>query len=92
MELESVWGICPNCGERETTAYLCMCPNKDRVRLFTESVGGFVEWTEKQDKTNPAISYWLPLYIQPRDTGQFQDLKRMSPNMTALVKSQDKIG
>ena len=39
------------------------CPNEDRVRLSTESVDNFGEWMKQQDKINPEISYWLPLYI-----------------------------
>jgi hypothetical protein len=53
----------PNRGEKETTAHLCMCPNEDRVRLFTEGVDELEEWMEKQDKTDPETSYWLPIYI-----------------------------
>ena len=75
---------CPNCGEREQAAHLCLCWNEDRVRLFTESV--------HDHKTDLEISYWLPLYMKFRGTRRSQDLRRISPNMTALAKSQDKTG
>ena len=71
---------------------LCMYPNEDRVRLLTESVKDLEEWTKKQDKTDADTGYWLPLYIQFQGTRRFQDLRRVPPNMTALTKSQDKIG
>ena len=60
--------------------------------MFTESVNDLEGWTKKQDKTDPEISYWLHLHIQFKGTRKFQDLGRMSPNMAALAKSQDKIG
>ena len=41
---------CPNCGDKETTANLRMCPDKDILTLFTEGVDELEEWTEKQDK------------------------------------------
>ena len=60
--------ICPNYGERERereeSAHLCLCPNEDRFRLFKESVNDLEGWIKKQDKTDPEISYYLPLYIQ----------------------------
>ena len=83
---------CPNCGEREDASHLYLYSNKDRVRLFTESVNNLEGWMKTRGKTDPEISYWLPMYIKCRGTRQFQDLGRMSPNMTALAKSQDKIG
>ena len=54
----------PNCGDDETLAQLCMCPNKDRVKLFTEGVNELNKWLEKRDKTNQEISYWLSMYMK----------------------------
>ena len=83
---------CPNCREREDASHLCLWPNEDRVRLFTEGINDLEGWMKKRDKTDPEISYWLPMYIKCRGTRRFQNLGRLSPNMTALAKSQDKIG
>ena len=55
---------CPNCGEREEAAHLCLCLNEDIVRLFIESVNDLKGWMKKHDKTNPEISYWLLMYIK----------------------------
>ena len=40
-----------------------MCSNKDRVSLFTEGTDELGELMEKEDKTDPETSYWLPMYI-----------------------------
>jgi hypothetical protein len=72
-------------------AHLCMCPNKDRVKLLTEGVDKLKECMEKQDKIDPEISYWLLLYIKFQGTRRFQDLGRMTPNMTALTLLKDAI-
>ena len=77
--------------EKEKQRPTCVC-SQTRVRLFTESVNNFGEWMKKQDKTIPEVSYWSPLYIKFLGTRGFQDPGRMSPNMTALAKSQDEIG
>ena len=55
---------CPNCGEGEDASHLCLCLNEDRVRLFTESVNNLEGWMKKRGKTDPEISYWLPMYIK----------------------------
>ena len=45
-----------SCPEREEAAHLCMCPNEDRIRLFTESVNDLKGWMKKRGKTDPEIS------------------------------------
>ena len=72
MERESKWGYynsnlnddasCPNCGERKEAAHLYLCPNKDRVGLFTESVNNLEGWMKKRNKIGSEISYWLLMY------------------------------
>ena len=47
---------CSNCVDEETISHLYMCPNEDRVRLFTEGVDKVNKWLEKQYKTSPEIS------------------------------------
>ena len=71
---------------------MCLCPNKDRVRLFTEGVDRLSKWLEGGGKTNLELQYWIPKYIKYRGTRRFQDMGQMSPNMRALAVSQDKIG
>ena len=82
----------PNCGAKETAAHLCLCPNEDRVRLFTEGVDQLSKWLEGSGKTNLELQYWIPKYMKYRGTRRFQDMGQMSPNMRALAVSQDKIG
>lgn len=83
---------CPNCGAKETAAHLCLCPNEDRVRLFTEGVDQLSKWLEGGGKTDLELQYWIPNYIKYRGTRRFQDMGQMSPNMRALAVSRDKIG
>ena len=83
---------CPNCGEKETAAHLCVCPCEDRTRLLTEMTDDLEKWMAKGDKTNPEIAYWVPKYILFRGTKRFEDMGYMSPMMRELARSQDKIG
>jgi hypothetical protein len=55
---------CQNFGDKETLAHLSMCPGKDRVNIFTEGADELIKCMEKQDKTNPEISYQLPMFIK----------------------------
>ena len=83
---------CPNCGERETAAHLCVCPSEDRTRLLVELTEELERWMVSGGKTNPEIAYWVPKYILFRGTRNFADMGMMSPSMRALAESQDKIG
>ncbi len=83
---------CPNCGEAETAAHLCVCPCEDRTRLLVEMTDDLEAWMAKGGKTNPEIVYWVPKYILFRGTKRFEDMGHMSPMMRELARSQDKIG
>ena len=83
---------CPDCGERETAAHLCICTNNDRTRLLVEMADDLERWLTKDHKTYSEIAYWVPKYILYRGTKKFADLGAMSPGMKTLAESQDKIG
>ena len=84
-----VW--CPNCGCKETTAHLCLCPCEDRTRLFIESTEELQDWLQ-YDKIERELAYWLPKYILMRGTKNMAEMGHMSPHMERLAKSQDVIG
>ena len=83
---------CPNCGEKETASHLCVCPNKGRTKLLTETVKELESWMGKGGETQLKLAYQIPKYIRYRGTKEFADMGRMSPPVTDLAKNQDKIG
>ena len=42
---------CTNGGDKKMAAHLYMCPNKDRVKFFTEGLDNIKEWIKKLDNT-----------------------------------------
>ncbi len=54
---------CPCCGEKETAAHLCVCPNEDRTRLLQEMTADLETWMNKHSQTDVEIAYWVPKYI-----------------------------
>ncbi len=47
---------------------------------------------EKDGSTDQDLAYWIPKYILMQGDKPFADMGAMSPRMTALAQSQDKIG
>ena len=82
---------CPNCGCRETTAHILICPNKDRTRLSTDTTNDLSKWLSQEYLTNLELAYWIPKYILMRGNKAFASLGTMSPKMRALAVSQNKI-
>ena len=41
---------CLNYGDKETIAHSCVCPNEDRIRLFTEGMDELNRWIEKNKR------------------------------------------
>ena len=83
---------CPNCGRTETAAHLCLCPDKDRTRLFLESTEELDIWMDKDNKTNDELAFWIPKYILMRGTKRMSEMGHMSSEMMSLARSQDVIG
>jgi hypothetical protein len=83
---------CPNCGRRETSTHLLLCPSKDRTQLLIDNVDELEKWLEKDDSTDQDLAYWIPKYILMWGDKPFADMGAMSPRMMALAQSQDKIG
>jgi hypothetical protein len=83
---------CTNCGARETDAHLMRCPDKDRTRLFIETVEELEKWMETDQKTDPELIYWIPKFILMQNNKPSSQLGYMSDKMHALAESQDKIG
>ena len=48
---------CPNCGDQKSAAHLCMFPNGDRVRLFTERVDELNNWLENKTQVIQKIVF-----------------------------------
>jgi hypothetical protein len=82
----------PNCKAKETVAHMCVCLDEDRTRLLKENTNELEFWMTKYAKKDPEIGYWVPKYIKFRGARAFADMGMMSPQITALTKSQDKIG
>ncbi len=83
---------CPNCGRRETAAYLLLCPSEDRTQLLIDNADELEKWLEKDGSTDQELAYWIPKYILMWGNKPFADMGAMSPRMKALAQSQDKIG
>ena len=83
---------CPNCGERKTTAHLCICPDNDITRLLSEMAKDLEKWMVRDSTTYAEIVYWVPKYIMFRGTKKFVDMGMMSSAMIVMARSQDKIG
>ena len=83
---------CPKCGRTEMAAHLCLCPSKDRTKLFLESTDELQDWLDQDNKTERELAYWIPKYILMRGTKNMAEMGCMSPQMTSLSKSQDIIG
>jgi hypothetical protein len=82
---------CLNCKARETDAHLMQCPDKDRTRLFIETVEELEKWMETDQKTDPELLYWIPKFILMQNDKPFSQLGYMSDKMRALAESHDKI-
>jgi len=83
---------CPNCGRRETSTHLVLCPSEDRTQLLLDNAAELEKWLEKDGSTDQDLAYWIPKYILMRGNKPFADMGAMSPRMMALAQSQDKIG
>jgi hypothetical protein len=83
---------CPNCGRRETAAHLMLCPDDDRTQLLIENVDELSKWLDKDGKTDPDLTYWIPKYILMRGDKPFLKMGYMSTKLKSLAESQDRIG
>jgi len=44
---------CPNCGQRETSDHLMICPDTDSKRLLKEQTNELSKWLDHDNKTEP---------------------------------------
>ncbi len=78
--------------QKETADHLLLCSNKDRTQLLIKNTAKLGKWLERDEITDPELSYWIPKYILMQGDKPFAELGAMSLRMKALAKSQDIIG
>ena len=83
---------CPNCGCRETAVHILLCPNKDKMRLLTDTTNNLSGWLSQDGLTNFELACWIPKYILMQGDTAFASLRTISSRMRSLTSSQDKIG
>ena len=63
---------CPNCGQRELTEHLMLCPNQDRTRLLKEQTESLEGWLHKDDQNrNSQLTYWIPKVVCTNEISDF---------------------
>ena len=76
---------CPNCGQEENAANLCVCTNTDRTRLFRENLQDLKVWLNKHGNIEPQLAYWIPKYLLGRGAVKFENLGHMSQDIEQLA-------
>ena len=76
---------CPECGEHETAAHLCLYTNNNRTSLLVKMADDLDRWLIRDHKTYSGIAYWVPKYILYHGTKKFAELGAMFPEMKALA-------
>ena len=84
---------CPNCQQhQETSSHLNRCPDNGRTLLFKEGVEKLAAWMNQDNRTDPALAYWIEKYLLLRGCNSFASMGTMNTSLRQAAESQDLIG